>query len=60
MAIVSSYTIDLIERVQSVGQQVKEKLLQSGEEEEYHLSKGGLIKFKNRIYVPNNDEVKNC
>ena len=51
-------------RIKSVGlqdekyQQVKEKLLQSGGDEEYHLTKENLIKFNGRIYVPNSDEMK--
>lgn len=64
LEVVSSYMTNLIERVKSVGIQeekyhkVKEKLLQSGEDVEYHLIEDSLIRFKGIIYVTNNDEMK--
>jgi len=64
---ISSYGSNLGERIIDARQydeqyqQIKEELQQAdkGEKsEEYHLTKEGLIKFKNRIYVPNNNELR--
>lgn len=61
---ISSYDLNFLERVKNAGQhdekyqQMKETLKQDGEDEEYHLTEDRLIRFKNRIYVPNTDDLK--
>lgn len=37
---------------------MKGKLQQEGEDEKNHLTIDDLVRFKNRIYVPNNDDLK--
>jgi len=36
---------------------MREKLIQDGGDEEYHLIDDDLIRFKRIIYVPNSDEL---
>jgi len=68
IAAMSSYGIDLQERNLQAGkydemyQNIKHKLQHqstSDEDVDYHLTEDGLVRFKERIYVPDNNELKN-
>lgn len=67
LAAISYYGVDLVEQMNHARQhekkyhQIKERIQQGsedGKDEEYHLTDDGLVRFNNRIYVPNNEEMK--
>lgn len=64
LEIVSSYTIDLEERIKSIRKQdekyqkIKEMLWKNNEDKVYHLTEDELVRFKGRICVHNSDEIK--
>ena len=67
IAVVSSYGTDLLERILQGGQhddryqQLRHMLQQQGEgdrDEEYHLTTDGLVRFRNKVYVLDNSELK--